>query len=186
MISTGDLRKGVAIEWEGQPCNVVEWQHIKMGRGGAIVRMKLRNLITGSIVERTVDAGDKFPRADIERRIVTYQYTDGEHYHFMDTETFDQVALTEEQLGDTRYYLIDDMNLDLIYFKGNPISVEPPITVDLKITYTEPGFKGDTATGGNKPATVETGLTVQVPLFVNTGDTIRIKTDGGTYVERVG
>jgi elongation factor P len=186
MISTGDLRKGLTIEMDGQLFTIIDWQHIKMGRGGAIVRMKLRNLRSGATIERTFDAGEKFRRAYLDRRTVQYQYNDGDQYYFMDTQTFDQVVLNGNQLGDARGYLTDGMELDLIEYDGAPISVEPPITVDLQVTYTEPGFKGDTATGGSKPATLETGITVQVPLFVNTGDVIRVKTDTGTYVERVG
>jgi len=186
MISTGELKKGLTIDMDGQLFTIVDWQHIKMGRGGAIVRMKLRNLRTGATIERTFDAGEKFRRAYLDRRTVQYQYNDGEQYYFMDMETFDQIMLNADQLGDARGYLTDGMTLELIEYEGSPISVELPITVDLKVTYTEPGFKGDTATGGTKPATLETGVTVQVPLFVNTGDTVRVKTDTGTYVERVG
>ena len=184
MISTGDLKKGVTIEFEGQLCSVLDWQHVKMGRGGAIVRMKLRNLRTGSTFDRTCDAGEKFKRLYLDRSTVTYQYRDGDQYHFMDTSTYDDVVLTQEQLGDTINYLIDNLELDLITFEDEPIPVEPPEKVVLRVTYTEPGFKGDTATGGTKPATTETGLVVQVPLFVSTDDLIRVNTTAGTYVER--
>jgi elongation factor P len=184
MISTGDLKKGVTIEFEGQLCSILEWQHVKMGRGGAIVRLKLRNLRSGSTFDRTCDAGDKFPRVYLDRSTVTYQYQDGEQYHFMDTSTYDDVVLTDEQLGDAKNYLIDNLELDLITYNGEPLSVEPPEKVVLRVTYTEPGFKGDTATGGTKPATTETGLVVQVPLFITTGDLIRVNTTTGAYVER--
>jgi elongation factor P len=180
MISTGDLRKGLTIELDGQLFTIIDWQHIKMGRGGAIVRMKLRNLRNGSTIERTFDASERFRRVYLDRRTVQYQYNDGDQYYFMDTQTFDQIMLTADQLGDARGYLTDGLTLDLIEYEGKPV------TVDLKVTYTEPGFKGDTATGGSKPATLETGIVVQVPLFVNTGDVIRVRTDTGTYVERVG
>ena len=186
MISTGDLKKGASIEIDGQLYTIVEWSHIKMGRGGAIVRIKLRNLRTGSNIERTFDAGERFQRAYLDRRTVVYQYNDGDHYYFMDTQNFETLPLTKEQLGDAHLYLLDDMKLDVISYHDEPLSVELPVTVDLKVTYTEPGFKGDTATGGSKPATLETGLVVQVPLFVTTGEKIRVKTDTGTYVERVG
>jgi elongation factor P len=186
MISTGDLKKGVSIEMDGQLFTIVDWQHVKMGRGGAIVRIKLRNLRTGSITDKTYDAGERFQRAFLDRRTVLYQYNDGDTYYFMDTENFETVPLTLAQLGDARYYLKDDMKLDIVSYKDEPLNVELPVTVDLQITYTEPGFKGDTATGGTKPAELETGLTVQVPLFVSQGDTIRVKTETGTYVERVG
>lgn len=184
MISTGDLKKGVTFEFEGQPCALVDWQHVKIGRGGAIVRMKLRNLRTGALFDRTCDAGDKFKRVDLERSTVTYQYQDGDQYHFMDTTTYDDVVLTRAQLGEAVNYLIDNLELDLILLDGSPISVELPEKVVLRVDYTEPGFKGDTATGGTKPATTETGLVVQVPLFISTGDMIRINTTTGAYVER--
>lgn len=185
MITTGDLKKGVSIEMDGNLFTIVEWQHIKMGRGGAIVRIKLRNLRTGSIIERTFDAGSRFQRAYLDRHTVQYSYNDGDLYYFMDQDTYEMVQLSSEQLGDAKNYLLDGMQLDVVYYNDEPINVELPITVDLTVTYTEPGFKGDTATGGTKPATVETGLVVQVPLFVSTGDKIRIKTDTNTYVERV-
>ncbi|SRR5579883_1082224 len=185
MISTGDLKKGVAIEFEGQLCSILEWQHVKIGRGGAIVRMKLRNLRSGATIDRTCDAGDKFKRIDLERSTVTYQYQDGDQYHFMDTSTYDDIILTEEQLGNAKNYLIDNLELDIVRYNEEPLSVELPEKVVLRITYTEPGFKGDTATGGTKPATTETGLVVQVPLFLSTGELIRINTSTGAYVERV-
>jgi elongation factor P len=185
MISTGDLKKGISIEMDGQLFTIVEWQHIKMGRGGAIVRIKLRNLRTGAIIERTFDAGERFQRAYLDRKTVQYSYSDGDTYYFMDNETYEMTPFTEKQLGDAKNYLLDGMQLEVAYYNDEPITVDPPITVDLVVTYTEPGFKGDTATGGTKPATVETGLTVQVPLFVSTGDKIRVKTDTGAYVERV-
>ncbi len=185
MISTGDLKKGITFEFEGQPCAVLDWQHVKMGRGGAIVRLKLRNLRTGATFDRTCDAGDRFKRVDLERSTVTYQYQDGDLYHFMDTATYDDVVLTGEQLGSAKNYLIDNLELDVIQLDGTPISVEPPEKMVLRVEYTEPGFKGDTATGGTKPATTETGLVVQVPLFISTGDMIRINTTTGAYVERV-
>jgi len=185
MISTGDLKKGVSIELDSQLLMIVEWQHIKMGRGGAIVRMKLRNLRTGAIVDRTFDAGERFQRAYLDHRKVQYSYNDGDTYYFMDNESYEMVQISADKLGTARDYLLDGMQLEVVYYNDEPISVDLPVTVDLAVTYTEPGFKGDTATGGTKPATVQTGLVVQVPLFVSTGDTIRVKTDTGTYVERV-
>ncbi len=185
MISTGDLKKGLTIEFEGQLCNILDWQHVKIGRGGAIVRMKLRNIRSGAIFDRTCDAGDKFKRVYLDRSTATYQYQDGDQYHFMDTSTFDDIVLTEEQLGEAKNYLIDDLELDIMLYEGEPISVDLPEKVVLTVTYTEPGFKGDTATGGTKPATTETGLVVQVPLFISTGDRIRVNTATGQYVERV-
>jgi elongation factor P len=185
MISTGDLKKGISLELDGQLMTIVDWQHIKMGRGGAIVRIKLRNLRTGALTERTFDAGERFQRAFLERKPVQYSYNDGDAYYFMDNETYETFPLTAEQLGDAKDYLLDGMQLEIVSYNDEPISVELPVTVDLVVTYTEPGFKGDTATGGTKPATLETGKVVQVPLFVATGDKIRVKTDTGTYVERV-
>ncbi len=185
MISTGDLKKGLTIEFEGQLCNILDWQHVKIGRGGAIVRMKLRNIRSGAIFDRTCDAGDKFKRVYLDRSTATYQYQDGDQYHFMDTSTFDDIVLTEEQLGEAKNYLIDDLELDIMLYEGEPISVDLPEKVVLTVTYTEPGFKGDTATGGTKPATTETGLVVQVPLFISIGDRIRVNTTTGQYVERV-
>jgi len=186
MISTGDLKKGIALELDGAPCQILEWQHIKMGRGGAIVRIKFKNLRSGAIFDRTYDAGDRFPRAYLDRHSVQYSYNDGDNYFFLDDETYEMIQLTEQQLGDAKDYLLDGMKLEILYYKDEPLSLELPITVELTVTYTEPGFKGDTATGGTKPATLETGLVVQVPLFVSTGEKIRVKTDTGTYVERVG
>lgn len=185
MISTGDLKRGIAFEFEGQPCQLIDWQHVKIGRGGAIVRMKLRNLRSGAIFDRTCDAGDKFAPVDLDRLTATYQYQDGNLYHFMDTTTFDDIVLAEEQLGNTRSYLTDNLEVGIITLDGEPLSIDPPEKVTLRITYTEPGFKGDTATGGTKPATTETGLVVQVPLFIATGDMIRVNTTSGAYVERV-
>jgi elongation factor P len=185
MVSTGELKKGITIEFEGQPCSIIEWQHVKIGRGGAIVRLKLRNLRTGSIVDRTCDAGDKFRRLVLDRSTVTYQYQEEEQYHFMDVSTFEDIVLSEKQLGNAKDYLIDNLELDIVRYNDEPISVELPEKLVLRITYTEPGYKGDTATGGTKPATTETGLVVQVPLFVTTDDLIRVNTTSGAYVERV-
>ncbi len=184
MISTGDLKKGVVIEAEGQLCSVLDWQHVKMGRGGAIVRMKMRNLRSGATFERTYDAGEKFRRVYLDRATTTYQYQDGDQYHFMNTSTYDDIVLTSEQLGDAKNYLIDNLELDIVSHEDEPISVDLPEKLVLRVTYTEPGYKGDTATGGNKPATTETGLVVQVPLFISTDDMIRVNTTTGTYVER--
>ncbi|MEO7018955.1 MAG: elongation factor P [Ktedonobacteraceae bacterium] len=184
MISTGELKKGATFEFEGQPCSLIEWQHVKMGRGGAIVRMKVRNLRTGATFDRTCDAGEKFPRITLERSTVTYQYQDGDQYHFMDMQTYDDIVLTSAKLGGAKNYLIDNLELDLVMLDDEAISVEPPEKLVLRIEYAEPGFKGDTATGGTKPATTETGLVVQVPLFISTGDMIRVNTTTGAYVER--
>ncbi len=185
MISTGDLRKGFTIEFEGQLCSIIDWQHVKIGRGGAIVRMKVRNLRSGAIFERTCDAGDKFKRIYLDQSNVTYQYQDDDQYHFMETSTYEDIVLTSAQLGDAKNYLVDNLELIIVRYGEEPLSVELPEKVVLRITYTEPGYKGDTATGGTKPATTETGLVVQVPLFLSTGELIRVNTTSGAYVERV-
>ncbi len=185
MISTGELKKGVIIELDGHLWNILEYQHIKMGRGSAQVRLKLRNVRTGSIIERTFQAGEKFPRARLDRQHVQFLYADDNLYHFMDTDTYEQRALTREQLGESVNYLKDNLTLDLLTYNDEPVDVELPITVDLAVERTEPGFKGDTATGSSKPATLETGLVVQVPLFINESDVIRVDTRGGDYLERV-
>ncbi|BCL83358.1 elongation factor P [Ktedonobacteria bacterium brp13] len=184
MVSTGDLKKGLTIEFEGQLCTILDWQHIKIGRGGAIVRLKVRNLRTGAIFERTCDAGDKFKRIYLDRATVNYQYEADDQYHFMDTSTYDDIVLSVAQLGDAKNYLIDNLELDIISYEGEPLSVDLPEKLVLRVTYTEPGYKGDTATGGNKPATTETGLVVQVPLFISIDDMIRVNTTTGSYVER--
>jgi elongation factor P len=185
LISTGDLRKGVVIEMDKQLFSVLDYQHLKIGRGSAQVRMRLRNVRTNAVIERTVQAGEKWPRVRLEHRTVQYLYEDPPNYIVMDQETFDQMPLTREQLGDAVNYLKDSIEFELLMYEEEPIGVELPITVDLKIADTDPGFRGDTATGGTKPATLETGLVVNVPLFVNSGETIRVDTRTGTYVERV-
>lgn len=185
MITTGDLKKGITIELDGDLYTILDYQHLKLGRGSAQVRIKLRHVRAGHIIERTFQAGDRFPRAYLDRRPVQYLYQDGDFYHFMDTENFEQTALNSAQLGDAVNYLKENQTLDLLTHKGDPIGVELTITVELKVEETAPGFKGDTATGGNKPAKLETGLIIQVPLFINTGDKIRVDTRTGTYIERV-
>lgn len=185
MINVGEIRKGIIIELEGQLYKLVEFQHIKMGRGSAQVRLKLSNVRTGAVVDKSFQATEKFQRVRLDHRNVQYQYSDGDTYHFMDTDSFDQIALRRDILGDAINYLKDGLTLVLESYNDQPIGVEMPITVDLKIEQTEPGFKGDTATGGTKPAVAETGLTVQVPLFVTAGETIRVDTRTGTYLERV-
>ncbi|MGC8634570.1 MAG: elongation factor P [Candidatus Limnocylindrales bacterium] len=185
MVSTGDLRKGIVIELDGELWQILDYHHIKMGRGSAQVRIKLKNVKRGQTVERSFQAGDKWPRAQLDRRQVQFLYRDGDEFHFMDTDSFDQFTLSAEQLGDAVSYLQDGMMLDRTSYEGETIGVELPITVDMVVQATEPGFAGDTATGARKPATTETGLTVQVPLFVNEGDTIRIDTRTGEYLTRV-
>jgi len=185
VISTGDLRKGVVIEIDRQLFQVLDYQHLKIGRGSAQVRMRLRNVRSGAVIDRTVQAGEKWPRVRLEHRTVQYLYEDPPNYVFMDQETFDQIAISAPVLGDGVNYLKDGLELEILMHEDEPIGVELPITVDLRVTETEPGFRGDTATGGTKPATLETGLVVNVPLFVNSGETIRVDTRSGTYIERV-
>jgi len=185
MISTGELRKGVAIELDGDLWQILDYHHIKMGRGSAQVRITLRNIRRGQTVERSFQAGTKWPRASMERRPVQFLYRDGDDFHFMDTDTYDQFMLRGEQLGETVQYLKDGMTLDRTTYRGETIGVELPVTVDLAVTQTEPGFAGDTAQGARKAATLETGLVVQVPLFVSEGDVVRIDTRTGEYQTRV-
>jgi elongation factor P len=184
MISTGDLKRGMTLELDGDLWNVMEYHHLKLGRGSAQVRMKMRNIKTGTIVERAYQAGEKFRRAILDRRTVQYLYQEDGTYHFMDTSTYEQTAMNTEQLGDLTNYLTDGQTLDLLTYQDRPIGAELPPSVELQVADTEPGFRGDTATGGTKPATLETGLAVQVPLFVNQGDRIRVDTRNGQYLER--
>jgi len=185
MISTGDLRKGVTIELDGELWQILDYHHIKMGRGSAQVRITLRNVKRGQTVERSFQAGTKWPRAQLENRPVQFLYRDGDDFHFMDTETYDQFMLGAEALGEATQYLKDGMTVDRTAYQGETIGIELPVSVDLEVTTTEPGFAGDTAQGARKPATLETGLVVQVPLFVGEGDTIRVDTRTGEYQTRV-
>jgi elongation factor P len=185
MISTGELRKGVAIELDGELWQILDYHHIKMGRGSAQVKITLRNIRRGQTVERSFQAGTKWPRASMERRPVQFLYRDDDDYHFMDTDTYDQFMLRGDQLTDVAQYLKDGMVLDRTTYQGETIGVELPVTVDLVVTQTEPGFAGDTAQGARKQATLETGLVVSVPLFVNEGDTVRVDTRTGEYQTRL-
>ena len=185
MISTGDVKKGVIIELDGQLMKVLDWTHIKMARGSAQVRMKLQNVRKGDIIERTFQAGTRWPRARVEQRRVQYLYTDGDTFHFMDNETYDQFAVSGALLGDDAKYLKENTDVFVSSHDSEILGVDLPVTVDLTVTQTDPGFAGDTATGAKKAATLETGLVVQVPLFVSEGDTLRIDTRTGEYVTRV-
>jgi elongation factor P len=185
MISTGELKKGVAIELDGELWQILDYHHIKMGRGSAQVKIKLRNVKRGQTVERSFQAGDKWPRAYLENRQVQFLYSDGSDYHFMDTSSYEQFSMTREALGDAAQYLVEGMMVDRTSYEGETIGVDLPVTVDMEVAATEPGFAGDTASGARKPATMATGLVVQVPLFVNQGDTIRIDTRTGDYQTRV-
>ena len=184
MISAGDFRNGITLEIEGNVYQIVEFQHVKPGKGAAFVRTKIKNVMTGSVVERTFRPTEKFPSARIDRVDMQYLYEDGDLYYFMDTETYDQVALNSETVGDALKFVKENEMCKICSHNGSVFSVEPPLFVELEITETEPGFKGDTATGASKPATVETGATVAVPLFVNQGDKIKIDTRTGEYLSR--
>ena len=184
MISAGDFRNGATFELDGQVLQVVEFQHVKPGKGAAFVRTKCKNVITGSVVERTFSPTDKFEQAFVERRDMQYLYNDGDLYYFMDTETYDQMPINADKLGDNFKFVKENMVVKVLSYKGNVFGVEPPLFVDLVITETDPGFKGDTATNVTKPATLETGAVVKVPLFIDNGEKIRIDTRTGEYLER--
>lgn len=185
MISVNDFRTGLTIELEGQAYQVVEFQHVKPGKGAAFVRAKLKNVKTGSVVEKTFRAGEKVPKAHLDRREMQYLYNDGEGYICMDNQTYDQISIPAEAIGDGVKWLLENMNIQVLFFQGNIIGVELPNFVELEVVETEPGIKGDTATGATKNATLETGAVVQVPLFVEKGDKVRIDTRTGEYLERV-
>ena len=185
MISAGDFRNGVTLEIEGNVMQILEFQHVKPGKGAAFVRTKLKNVISGGVVEKTFRPTEKFPAARIDRVDMQYLYTDGDLFNFMNVETFDQVALKADTIGDALKFVKENEMVKVCSYNGNVFSVEPPLFVELEITDTEPGFKGDTATGATKPATVETGATVSVPLFVSQGDKIKIDTRTGEYLSRV-
>jgi len=185
MISTNDFRTGLTIELDGQVYMVLEFMHVKPGKGSAFVRSKLKNIETGATIEKTFRAGEKVPRAHLDKRKMQYLYTDGEAFYFMDEETFDQMALNTEQLGNAVNFLKENMVIDVLMYKGRTIGVELPNFVELEVVETEPGVKGDTATGATKGATLETGAKVQVPLFIEAGDIIRVDTRTGEYMERV-
>ena len=185
MIDTGDVRKGVTLDIDGKLVKVIDFSHNKQGRGSAQLRMTLRDLRTGSNTQMTVMAGTKFKLVRLERQHVQFLYTEGDQFHFMDTETFEQIVLDRTSVGDAEQFMKENDVIDLLTYDGEPIDVELPTSVILTVTNTDPGFKGDTATGGNKPATLETGLTVNVPLFINEGDQLKVDTRTGEYIERV-
>jgi elongation factor P len=185
MIDTGDVRKGVTLDIDGKLVKVIDFSHNKQGRGSAQLRMTLRDLRTGSNTQMTVMAGTKFNLVRLERQHVQFLYADGDQFHFMDTDTFEQFILDRSSVEEAQPYMKENDVIDLLTYNGEPIDVELPTSVTLTVTQTDPGFKGDTATGGNKPATLETGLTVNVPLFINEGDQLKIDTRTGDYIERV-
>ena len=183
MISGGELRKGIIIELEGKLYQVVDYQHVKMKRT-ALAKVKLRDINAGHTMERSFQSGEKLTRARLDSRPMQYLYNDGGLYYFMDEENYEQISLSSSYLEDALNYLKEGVSVEVSSYKGEVVGIELPITVDLRVTSTEPGFKGDTATGGNKPAILETGLTVQVPLFINEGDVIKVDTRSATYLER--
>lgn len=185
MISVNDLRTGLTIELDGDLYSVVEFLHVKPGKGAAFVRSKLKNLRTGSVTERTFRAGERVTRAHIETKEMQYLYGTGDEFTFMDVESYEQLTLTREQLGDAPSYLKENMTIGIQLHAGKPMGIDLPTTVELTVTHTEPGFKGDTAQGGTKPATLETGKVIQVPLFVDVGTVVKVDTRTGEYLSRV-
>ena len=185
MVTAGDFKNGITLEYDGNICQIIEFQHVKPGKGAAFVRTKLRNIISGGIVETSFRPTEKFPLARIERKDMQYLYGDDDFYNFMDVETYDQISLTKDAVGDALKFVKENEMCKICSHNGNVFAVEPPLFVELEITDTEPGFKGDTATGATKPATVETGATVLVPLFIGMGEMIKIDTRTGEYLSRV-
>ena len=185
MIDAGELKRGITIELDGQLYQVLDYQHIKIGRGSAQVRLKLRDVRAGHTTERSFQASETFTRAFLERRPAQYLYNDGSLYHFMDTKSFEQIPIDKLMLGDALNYLKDGSNLEILTHKGKSMGIQLPVSVELKVTETGPGFKGDTASAGSKPAELETGMTIKVPFFINTGDIIKVDTRSGEYLERV-
>ncbi|MBI3779486.1 MAG: elongation factor P [candidate division NC10 bacterium] len=184
MIGGGDLRPGVKIELDGTPYVVTDYQWVKPGKGGAFMRTKLKNMKTGAIIDRTFRTEEKLERAEVEERKVQFLYRTEDAYHFMDTESFEQFTLEEKQIGEASGFLKEALVISVLFHRGEPVGVVLPTFVELKVVETEPGFRGDTASGGSKPAKLETGAVIQVPLFINIGDLLRVDTRSGTYVER--
>ena len=183
--SAGDFRNGTTFEMDGNVFRVVEFQHVKPGKGSAFVRTKLKNVISGAVIEKTFNPSEKYPGAEIEKRDMQYLYQDGDLYYFMDNNTYEQIPLNEEQIGEALKYMKENMDMKILSYKGKVFAVEPPMFVELEVTYTEPGFSGNTTTTSGKPAKLENGLEISVPLFVEIGDKIRIDTRTGEYMERV-
>lgn len=185
MVSAGDFRNGITFDMDGAVCQVIEFQHVKPGKGAAFVRTKIRNVITGSVVERTFNPTDKYPTAYIERKDMQYLYSDGDLYYFMDNETYENLPINAGVLGDNFKFVKENTDVKVLSYKGNVFGVEAPNFVELVVTKTDPGFAGNTATNATKPAELETGAEIKVPLFVNEGETIRVDTRTGEYMERV-
>ena len=185
MYSTSDFRRGLKIEFKGEPYEIIEFLHVKPGKGQAFVRTKLKNLITGSVLDHNFRISEKIARPDLEEKEMQYLYREGDSYCFMDLKTYDQIFLEPDILGEKEGFLKENITVEMLFFKGRPVGIELPTTVDLSVVETEPGIKGDTASGGSRPAKLETGLVIQVPLFINEGDIVRVDTRTGEYVERV-
>ena len=184
MVTAGDFRNGVTFDMDGSVMQIIEFQHVKPGKGAAFVRTKLRNVVTGAVIEKTFSPTDKYPTAVVEKKDMQYLYSDGELYYFMDMESYEQTPIDGDKLGDNFKFVKEEMMCKVVSYKGTVISVEPPMFVELEVTETEPGFKGDTAQGATKPATLETGAQIKVPLFINIGDVLKIDTRTGEYLER--
>lgn len=185
MISTTDFRSGLKIKVDGEPYEIIDYQHVKPGKGGAFVRTKLRNMKTGNVIDKTFRSGERFEEPPVDERTMQFLYVQAGEYYFMDTVNYEQVALQASHLGQARDFLIDNMVVGIIFYEGKPLGVQLPTFVELKVTETAPGVRGDTATGGTKPATLETGAVIKVPFHVNVGDVVKIDTRTGAYVERV-
>ena len=184
MYSTSEFKKGLKIEIDGTPYVIVEFLHVKPGKGGAFVRTKIKNLMTGKVLDQTFRSGEKVKRPDLVEREMQFLYREGDNFYLMDNENYEQLALTAEQLGDAVLFLTENLNVKVLFFNQQPVTAEVPNFVELTVAQAEPGLKGDTASGGSKPATLETGAVIQVPLFINEGDRVRVDTRTGTYIER--
>jgi elongation factor P len=184
-VDTSQFRNGLKLELDGEPFTMIYFQHVKPGKGGAFVRTKVKNLKTGRVLDRTFRAGERVEEADVEEKTMQYLYQDGENYVFMDTQSFEQIPFSPEQLGDARKFLKENLEVSVVLWRGRPIGVELPSFIEARVTRCDPGIKGDTASGATKPATLETGAVLQVPLFIKEGDVLRVDTRTGVYVERV-
>ncbi|MGB7911208.1 MAG: elongation factor P [Desulfobaccales bacterium] len=185
MYSTAEFKKGLKIELDGTPYVMVDFQHVKPGKGGAFVRTKLKNLLSGRVIDQTFRSGERVKKPDLVEREMQYLYREGDRYCMMDNDSYEQIMLTEAQVGEARLYLIENLDLKVLFFNKEPVGVELPNFVELRVAQAEPGFKGDTAAGGTKPAVLESGATVQVPLFINEGDRVKVDSRTGGYIERV-
>ncbi len=185
MYTTADFRNGLKIEFEGIPYSISYFQHVKPGKGSAFVRTKLKNMKTGSVIEHTFRSGDKVDKPDLENKSMTFMYLEGGHFHFMESKTYEQLYLDEDHVGDAGQWLIENLPVDILFYKGEPIGMDLPFFIDYLITESDPGVRGDTVSGASKPAKLESGATVMVPLFMNPGDRIKVDTRTGTYIERV-